>query len=457
MTPSPNPDAILPLAEHIVALARRSGADIAEAVVREGTELSATVRNGAVELLTESSHRSAGVRVMRAGHVTATSTSDLSDSGIDRFVRDAIDLLDLCQEDPFAGPADPDLIAVGPFDDLDLYDPTVLPIDADHAIAAATNAERAARDFDSRITNTHAANFSRAAGATVMVLSGGFQSSRCGSSVALGVSPVANDTNGKKRRGSWYESRRHQADLPSPEAIGREAARRTVGMLGARKVPSCEAAVIFPQETARGMFATLVGCALGTSIWKKSSYLVGREGTQIAATCLDIFDNPFLPRGFGSRPHDGEGLASRANTVVEGGILRTVLCDSYCARKLARTSTASAARGGGAGVGPSTTNLVVQGRNAVPEADIIANTERGLIVTQMMGYGFNSSTGDFSRGASGYWVEKGSIAFPVSEVTISLNLDTLMKRIDLCGNQADVRSSVIAPMFRVSSMTISGS
>ena len=194
---------------------------------------------------------------------------------------------------------------------------------------------------------------------------------------------------------------------------------------------------------------------MGSTIWLKSSYLVGREGTRVATALISVVDDPFIPRAPGSRPFDGEGLASRKNVVVEKGILKTYLCDSYSARKLGRESTASASRGGGAGVGPSTSNFVLQPGADSNEA-IIKGTARGLYVTEMMGFGFNAVTGDFSRGAAGFWIEKGELAFPVSELTISLNIDDLWKSIDAVGSDLDLRTATAAPTIRVAKMTIAG-
>jgi len=288
-----------------------------------------------------------------------------------------------------------------------------------------------------------------------LVLSGGFSGGYRGSYASISVVPLAEDEGGKKRRGYHYSAERFLSALAQPEEVGREAARRTLRKLGSRKVPTCEAAVVFDPEAARSIIGTFAGCIMGSSIWRKSSYLMGREGTQVATPLLSIADDPLLPRAPGSRPFDGEGLAARKNVVVERGVLKTYLCDSYSGRKLGRPSTGNAARGSGGGVGPSTSNFVVEPGD-VTGREIVKGTARGLYVTEMMGFGFNAVTGDFSRGAAGFWIENGELAFPVSEVTISLNLDEMLKRIDLLGSDLDWRSSTVAPTIRISSMTISG-
>ncbi|AKT39397.1 TldD/PmbA family protein [Chondromyces crocatus] len=447
---------LMQLASEVVERARQGGADVAEAIARSGSELSTKVRLGEPELVEEAAHRSIGMRVIKAGRVALTSTSDLTPRGLDRFVKDALELAEISQEDTFAGPASPDLIAPGPFPDLDLYDPAGGQVTAEQAIALARRGEQAARDADPRITNSDGATFSRTAGAFGLVLSGGFRGGYAGSYASLVVSPVADDEGGKKRRGYHYSAKRHLAELDSPEAVGREAARRTLRKLGARKVPTCEAPVIFDPDVARSILGLFAGCMMGSSIWRKSSYLVGREGTRVASELVSVVDDPLIPRAPGSRPFDGEGLAARRNVVVQDGVLQMILCDSYSARKLSRQPTGNASRGGGGGVGPSTSNLLLQPSKTPPE-EILRSTKRGLYVTEMMGFGFNAVTGDFSRGASGFWIEDGELAFPVNEVTISLNLDQLLQRIDAVGSDLDLRTSTAAPTLRVASMTIAGS
>jgi PmbA protein len=267
--------------------------------------------------------------------------------------------------------------------------------------------------------------------------------------------PLAADEGGKNRRGYHWTAKRHLAELDPPGDVGREAARRTLRKLGARTVSSCEVPVVFDPDAARSILGLLAGCVVGSSIWRKSSYLVGREGSRVASDLVTVVDDPLIVRAPGSRPFDGEGLASRKNVVVEKGTLLTYLCDSYSARKLGRASTASASRGGGAGVGPGTTNFVLQPGRDSNDA-IVRATKRGLYVTEMMGFGFNAVTGDFSRGASGFWIEAGEFAFPVSEVTISLNVDELWQTIDAVGSDLDMRTATASPTIRVAKMTVAG-
>ncbi len=448
-------DRLLAIGDDIVRRAIAGGATVAECTVRSGSELSAKVRLGEVELIEEASHSGVALRVMRGKRVASTSTCDMSESGIARFVADALELAELSQEDPFAGPVDPSLLCdPRSLPSLDLHDPACERIDAADAIARARRGEKAALSSDPRLTNSEGGSFSRTEGVSAMVLSSGFRSTTRGSYASLSVVPVADDANDKKRRGFYYDARRHLSDLMSPEAIGEEAARRTLRKLGARSVPTGEFPVIFDPDAARSILGLFAGCILGGSIWRRGSYLCDKEGQSVAASAISIVDDPLMMRGPGSRAFDGEGVASRRNVVVENGVLRTYLCDSYSARKLGRSTTANASRGGG--VGASTTNFILEAGKESAES-ILKGTARGLYVTEMMGFGFNAVTGDFSRGAAGFWIENGEFAYPASEATISLNFRDLWDRVDAIGSDLDLRSSVACPTLRIGRMTVAGS
>lgn len=446
---------LLELARNLVDRARKAGADVAEASARGGFELSVRVRLGEPELVEEAGHHSVSLRVIKQQRVAVTATSDLSEAGLARCVEDALELSELSEADPFAGPAAPGELAKPPFAELEIFDAAVGAIDAAEALRQATLAERAALGHDPRITLSEGATFARSEGVSALVLSNGFEAALRSSYASLSVAPVVEDEGGKKRRGHYWTGARHAAALEDPESVGHEAARRTLAKLGARKIPTTEAPVIFDPDVARGLVGSFAGCILGGSVWRKSSYLMEREGTQVASPLVSIVDDPLIPRAPGSRPFDGEGLASRRNDVVRAGLLQTFLCDLYSARKLGRTSTASAGRSGGS-VGPTTTNFVLKAGTVAPEA-ILATTPRGLYVTELMGFGFNPVTGDFSRGAAGFWIEKGERAFPVGEITISSTLDAMLKGIDAVGSDLVLKTSTASPTLRVSSMTISGS
>jgi PmbA protein len=447
---------MLELGADVVERAKKQGATVAECTVHDSAHLSAKVRLGEPELVEEASSRSVGLRVMIGQKVAVTYTSDLTKGGLQRLIEDAVELAKLSQPDSFAGAPEPSQLSnQRDHRELDLFDPTVDGIDAAEAVRRATAAEKAALDYDPRITNTEGGTFTRVSGASALVTSGGFSGASRGTYASVVVSPVVDDEGGKKRSGYYWSSRRHLEQLESEQAVGSEAARRTLRKLGARKVESQEVPVIFDPDAARSILGLIASCVHGGSIWRRSSYLLDRLETPIASELVTIVDDPLIVRGPGSRPYDGEGLLSRTNSIVEKGVLKSYQLDTYSAKKLNSQSTANASRGSSGGVGVGSSNFHLLAGDMTPE-DLLKGTKRGLFVTSMMGFGFNAVTGDFSRGASGFWVENGELAFPVSEVTISLNLDTLLKRIDAVANDLDPKTSIACPTFRVSSMTLAG-
>jgi PmbA protein len=386
-----------------------------------------------------------------------TFTSDLTPAGLARVVEDALELAALSQPDAWAGPPDPALLSnPSQHVPLDLFDERVDAIDAAAALEMAKRAERAALSSDPRLKNSEGATVARQSGASALVTSGGFRGGTSGTYVSLVVSPVAEDDGGKRRTGYHWSARRHFAELDDPESVGLEAARRTLAKLGSRKLETQELPVVFDPDAARSIVGMLGGCISGGSVWRRSTYLAEREGSRVASELVTVVDDPLMPRAPGSRAFDGEGLLSRRNVLVEGGVLKQFLLDSYSARKLERQSTASASRGGSGGVGAGSSNLYLAPGTLSNEA-LLKSTPRALYVTDMMGYGFNPVTGDFSRGAAGFLIENGERVHPVSEVTVSLTLDDLLQRIDALSSELDHRTSTAAPMLRVSAMMVAGS
>jgi PmbA protein len=446
------------IAELAVELAKKAGADHAEVLVRDGSELSAKVRLAEPEVVEEAGSRALGLRVIRGAKRAVTYTSDLRRDALEALCQESVTLADFAEADEFALPPDPKELATN-IPELDLYDPTIAEVDAAWALRQAMAGENAARKHDSRVTNSEGATWSRVLGATAFATSGGFSAGYMSSYASLVVQPLCDDTTdptaAKKRNGFWWTASRFLADLEPAEAVGIEAARRTVATIGSRKVETQECAIVFDPEVSRALVGTLLSVANGSVFWRKSSYLVGKEGQAIASPLVTIIDDPLIPRAPGSRPFDGDGLPTRKNSIVDKGVLSPVLTDVYSARKLGRQSTGSAGRGIGGNPGPTTSNLVMSKGSMSREA-LIRDTKRGLYVTQMMGFGFNPVTGDFSRGALGFWIEGGELTFPVSEVTIAANFDEILKRIDAVADDLVFRSSTVAPTFRVSHMTLAG-
>jgi PmbA protein len=446
------------VAQLAVELAKRAGADDAEVIVRDGSELTTKIRLGEAELVQEAGSRGLGLRVLKGGRRAVTYTSDLRREALEALCAESVALAELAEVDEYALPPDPALLATT-FPELDLYDPAVAEVDAAWAMKQAIMGEAAARKADKRVTNSEGATWSRVLGATAFATSGGFVGGYRGSYASLVVEPLCDDmtdpTAPKKRNGYWWTADRFLAKLDGAEAVGLEATRRTVATLGSRKVETQECAIVFDPEVARSIVGTIFSVANGSSFWRKSSYLVGQEGELVASKLVSIVDDPLIPRAPGSRPFDGDGLPTRKNSVIENGVLAPVLCDVYSARKLGRASTGSAGRGIGGNPGPTTSNLIMSAGSATHD-EVIRSTPRGLYVTSLMGFGFNAVTGDFSRGAQGFWIEGGELTFPVSEVTIAANFAEILKRIDLVGNDVEMRSSTVAPTFRVSHMMLAG-
>jgi PmbA protein len=448
-----DPKSCQDLAEQMLSFALRASADGAEVLVRDGAELQVKVRKGEPELVKEAGSRGLGLRVIKDSRAAVTYTSDFAPQAMQKFAEESVALCRLAEPDPLAALPDREEMA-RTIPDLDLWDESVLSVDVGQAILRAKAGEAAALAFDPRVTNSDGASFSRGIGAVAFASSAGFSASYRGSNVSLVVHPVCDDADGKKRNGYHWTSSRYDSALEPADQVGREAARRTVAKLGSRKLATCQVPAVFSPEAARSLLGQFAGLISGGAVWRKGSYLGDREGTAVASPLVSIVDDPLLPRAPGSRPFDGEGLAVRPNVVVSEGVLRTFLCDVYAARKLGRKSTASAARGLGGGPHVSTSNFILRpGKSSARE---VANVDQGLLVTDLMGFGFNPVTGDFSQGAAGFWIEKGEISYPVSEVTISANFDDLWKGVDAVGDDLDTRSSVQAPSIRVARVTVAG-
>ncbi|HEY3807881.1 MAG TPA: metallopeptidase TldD-related protein [Kofleriaceae bacterium] len=440
-----------------VELAKKAGADAAEVIVRDGSELTAKVRLGQPELVQEAGSRALGLRVLVGARRAVTYTSDLRRDSLAELCRESVELAGFAEPDEYALPPDPALLAKQ-FPELELYDPAVAEVDAAWALKQAIAGEDIARAHD-KVTNSEGATWSRVLGATAFATSGGFLGTYRGSYASFVVEPLCDDTTDpkgpKKRNGYWWTASRFLSKLESAEDVGAEAARRTAAQIGSRKVETQECAIVFDPEVARSIVGTVFAVANGSAFWRKSTYLLGKEGHEIASKLVTIIDDPLIARAPGSRPFDGDGLPTRKNPVVTAGVLAPVLCDLYSARKLGRQSTGSAGRGIGGNPGPTTSNLIMQA-GTTSRADLLKQTPKGLYVTSLMGFGFNPVTGDFSRGAQGFWIENGELTFPVSEVTIAANFDQILKRIDLVADDLELRSSTAAPTFRVSHMTLAG-
>ena len=449
-----NDNRMLDLAKQVTEQAQRAGADVAETLAKTHRELSVKVRLGEPELVEEAGSSALGIRVLKGGRSATASTSDLRPEGLEVLIRDALELAELSEPDHFSAPPSIHEREHTP-PDLDLFDAQLENFDGEAARLLATEAEAIARGFDPRITNSEGASVGRTVGTVAFATSDGFAHQYRSSYVSLVVQPLADDAEAKKRVGFYWDARRHLSMLSSPAEVGREAARRTLGKLGAQRIPTEEMPVVFAPEAARALLGLFCRCVNGSAVYKRQSYLADKEGERIASPLVHITDNPRIPRGPASRPFDGEGLPSRENIVVEAGVLRTFLLDTYSARRLSKVSTGNASRGVGGRPTAAPTNFHLSPGSRDPE-DIIGEVSRGLYVTSMMGFGFNSVTGDFSRGAEGFLIENGKKTIPVGEITIGLNFKELWTTIDALGSDLDPKSGLAAPTFRVAKMTVAG-
>src|SRR5512146_1947126 len=405
------------IATSVVSRAMQAGATAAEAVVRDGTEFSTVVRLGQVETLKEAGSRALGLRVYLGQRAASTYSSDFSEESISRLIRGALELAKVTSEDPNAGLPDRSEMGSVP-GDLKLYYDDVASLDPKEGIDYATRAERAALDYDPRIKNSEGGSFDASTGHRVLANSLGFVGEYRRSYCGLYAVPIAQAENGSMQRDYWFSVARALSKLESPESVGHEAGRRAVRRLGARKIASTRVPIVLDRMVAASFLGNIFDAASGDSIYRQSSFLAGKLGEKIAGQNITVIDDGTMPVGFGTTPFDDEGVPTRRTTVIENGVLKSYLLNSYTARKLGLKTTGNAARGlaGNPGIGAG--NFFLQPGTRTPQA-MIADIKEGLYVTEFLGFGVNLVTGDFSRGATGIWISKGELAFPVEEITVA--------------------------------------
>jgi PmbA protein len=443
---------MLDLLVDVLRQAERRGATAADAFLVADQAFSAQVRLGRVERVTHAREQHLALRVFVGNSVAATSTSDLSRESVARLAEEAVGLARVTSPDPAAGLPDAALRA-REVPNLDLHDPTGHDLPPEDKIELARRCEAAALAADPRITNSEGGDFADRRARYAYVTSDGFRGEYGTSAFSLSTTPLAAE-NGQMQRDYWYHSARKRARLEAPEEIGKVAARRALRRLGARRVKTAEVPVVFDPETAASLIRHLAGAASGPALYRRASFLVGRLGEAIAAPSITIVDDGTIPGALGSRPFDGEGLPIRRTVIVGKGVLRSYLLDTYSGRKLGLPSTHHAARDG-AGVGVSTTNLYLQAGDATP-ADLIRSVKQGLYVTELIGFGVNGVTGDYSRGAVGLWIEDGELAYPVEEITVAGNLLEMFRAVDGVGNDLVLRDRTAAPTLLIGRMTVAG-
>jgi PmbA protein len=442
------------VAQDLVRRAMAGGATSAEAVVREGDEFSTLVRLGQVETLKESGSRAVGVRVFFGQRAASTYSSDFSRAGLDRMLTSALALARITSEDPFGGI--PDASQLGEISgNLDLYHEDVYSLPGADRIDYARRAEKAALDFDPRIKNSEGGSFDAATGHKVLANSHGFVGEYRRSYCSVAAIPIAQDDKGAMQRDYWFSVARDLGRLESAEQVGRVAAERTIRRLGARKAKTAQVPVIFDPMVAASILEHIFEGVNGDSVYRGASFLAGKLGQKIAGNNVTVIDDGTIPGGFGTSPFDGEGIPTRRTLVIENGMLKSYLLNTYTAKKLGLQTTANASRGlaGTPGIGPG--NYFLQPGKRTPK-EVIGDVKEGLYVTEFLGHGANLVTGDYSRGASGLWISGGELTYPVEEITVAGNLKDMFFHISEIANDLEFRGSVASPTIRIDGLTVGG-
>jgi PmbA protein len=441
------------LLQELLHTARARGASAADALAVEHNAFDVEVRLREVEKIQQSQQKRLGLRVFFGQRSATTATSDLSPASLERLVDDTCALARAMAEDSCAGLPEPaETLATIP--DLDLWDEATVQLSVEDRTAMAKAAERAALDYDARITNSEGGEYSSSQSRVVYVNSQDFVGQYQAGSVHLAVAAIASDHMGMQRD-HWFSAARKLSRLQSPAMIGQEAARRALRRLAAQKVPTQKVPVVFDPATASSVLGHLCTAVSGSAIYRGTSFLLDQLGTRIAPDGFTVYDDGTLPVALGSKPFDGEGLPTRRTVVVEQGVLRSYLLDTYTARKLGMRSTGNAARSAGEAPSVSPTNFYLEPGPYTPE-EIIASVPCGLYVTELIGFGVNLVTGDYSRGAAGLWIENGELTHAVEEITIAGNLRQMLMHIEMIGNDFDLRRKVTAPTLKVAEMTVAG-
>lgn len=430
------------LAQDVLARCRARGASQAELALNEDAGLSVGVRLGEVETIEYTRDRGLSLTVYFGQRKASASTADLDPESIQATIDQACAIARHTEEDACAGLADAALMA-REFPDFDLWHP--LPLDADAAIQRALACETAGRDADRRISNSEGANAAQGHSISVYANSHGFIGAECGTSHSLSLSLIAGEGE-QMQRDYWYDAHCHQGLLQSPEEIGRRAAQRTVARLAPRPAPTGSFPVLFSAQVARSLIGHLLGAVAGGALYRRASFLLDHLGKPVLPRGIDLIERPHLVRGHRSAAFDAEGVATRESPLVRDGVLERYVLGSYSARKLGLQSTANA---GGIH------NLEIS--TGADDLDaLIRGMGRGLLVTGLMGQGVNTITGDYSRGAAGFWVENGEIAYPVDEATIAGNLKDMLLGIEAVGADVDTRSHVRTGSILVGQMMVAG-
>jgi len=437
------------LAEDVIARVRAAGADAADVLMVAGASLSASCRMGEVEEVERSDGQDFGLRAFVGKRQAIVSSSDFRKTSLDQLITRVVAMARLAPEDAYCGLAERDLLATT-FADLDICDPTELEMPA--MIDAAKRAENAARGVTG-ITNSEGAGASCSHSRVVLATSEGFSGSYATSSFGMSCSVLAGEGT-EMERDYEYSSVRHYEDLTAPEEIGLVAAQRTLSRLNPRKVKTQQVPVIYAPRISNSLLGHLAGSISGAAVARGTSFLKDRLGKAIFANGVSVVDDPHRPRGLRSKPFDGEGVANGRTIVIEDGVLTGWLLDTASAKQLGLRSRGHAARGSGSAPSPSTTNFYMQA-GKTPAVGMISSLNKGLFITELIGMGVNPVTGDYSRGATGFWIENGQFTHAVSEITVAGNLLEMFMHLTP-GDDLEFRYGMNAPTIMIEGMTVAG-
>lgn len=444
------PEQALDRLDHLLGLAKKAGADKADAVYFGEASTGIGVRLGALEDIGRSEGEEIGLRLFLGERTAQVSVSDLSSQALSEAVSRALAMAREATPDPFAGFAPDNMLARGPFADFDQFDPVVEALSSERLKAMALEAEDAARAIPG-ISSSEGGSASAGVSISALATSHGFRGAANGTSVSASAVVIAGEGDGKQRDYEWH-SARHLADLESPAEIGRRAGERTVERLNPGKAPTGQLPVVFDPRVSASLVGHLLGAMTGSAIARKTSFLIGRETEQLFAPEIQLRDNPHLPRGLRSRAFDAEGLPTAPRDFVKDGRLTGWLVDSAAGRQLGLAPTGHASRGSSGPPGVSASNLWLEAGRLNPE-DLISDIKDGLYINELIGMGVNLLTGDYSRGAGGFRIRDGKLAEPVTEATIAGHLLEIFRQM-VPANDLDFRQSVNAPTIRVDGMTI---
>jgi len=439
--------ALTELAEYLVNFGKKCGADEMEISIIDGHEFSADVRLSKIENLVEAGSRFVGMRIIKDRKTAFVASSDLSQEILQQLLKNAIKRACLANPDEFSGlpPLSPEKIDIK---SLNLYDPSIPELSSEQKINLALETEKLALE-DKGITNSHGASIETNIIRFILANSKGFLEEYAQTLCSLSVGLQAGGTDDRVED-YWFSSVRHFKDLETTEEIAKKAVERTVRQLNPKKISTQEVPVVFEPMMTSWILGFLFTCVSGVSIYQKSSFLIDKLGQRVGNENITIVDDGLLPGKLGTRPFDSEGVPCQKTPILERGILKNYLCNSYAARKLKLKST-----GNSSGTGVSPNNFYLIPGKYSPE-EIISSMDKGMILLRTLGHGLNPITGDISRGAFGLWVEKGEIAFPVSEITISGNLGEILNQAEMIGNDLDFRTSLSGPTIKIQELMVSG-